>query len=534
MCQSSSSHPATIGAGPAGFRRIMPAVLLLVPVLAGAQPAREPYPGFDAYAAAAAKTWKVPGVAIAIVRNDSVIHARGYGVREVGRPDRVTERTIFAIGSASKAFTAAGLALLVDEGRIAWDDPAATHLPGLQLYDPYASRELTVRELLSHRSGLARGDMLWYGSEFDRDEIVRRTRFLAPSWSFRSQFGYQNLMYLAAGQLSARVAGITWDELIARRIFAPLGMTSSTTSIDALAGTREVATPHAEIDDTVRAIPWRDIDNIAPAGSINSTAMDMAQWVRLQLAKGKFGGTQLIGVQQMEQMHTPHTVVRLEGAWRQMAPGAHLMAYGMGWFLNDYGGRLVVHHGGNIDGMSALVAMMPEEQLGIVILTNMNGTALPHVLAHTLWDLHLRTPGAKDWSAEMRSVTAQQIARGREAERKLEAQRVANTRPSLGLEQYAGVYVDSLYGDVRVRADGGVLHIDRGPAFQGVLEHWHFDTFRARWAARNLGRSFVTFHLDTRGKPEALEMDMGGGAVEFGRRPEPEPDSTRAATGRQP
>src|SRR5688572_32515056 len=204
--------------------------------------------------------------------------------------------------------------------------------------------------------------MLWYGSEFDRDEIMRRTRFLAPSWSFRAQFGYQNLMYLAAGQLTARVANTTWDDFIERRIFAPLGMTQSNTTISALASLRDVATPHADIDDTVRVIPWRNIDNIAPAGSINSNVVDMAQWVRLQLAKGKYGGKQIISERQIEEMQTPHTVVRLEGAWKRINPGAHLLAYGLGWFLSDYEGRLVVQHGGNIDGMSALVAMLPEDR----------------------------------------------------------------------------------------------------------------------------------------------------------------------------
>src|SRR5919106_2199295 len=288
------------------------AFVLIAPASTSAQ-SREPYPGFDAYVETARKTWKVPGVAVAIVRNDSVILAKGYGVKDIAKPDRVTERTMFAIGSSSKAFTAAGIALLVDEKKVAWDDPAERHLSGFHLFDPYASRELTIRDILSHRSGLARGDMLWYGTELDRDEILRRTRFLEPSWSFRSQFGYQNLMYLAAGQLTARVANMSWDDFIERRLFQPLGMSESNTTIRELSSMRDVATPHTEIEDTVRVVPWRNIDNIAPAGSINSHVTDMAQWVRLQLAKGKYGGKQIISEKQMEEMHTPHTVVRLEG-----------------------------------------------------------------------------------------------------------------------------------------------------------------------------------------------------------------------------
>jgi hypothetical protein len=223
-------------------------------------------------------------------------------------------------------------------------------------------------------------------------------------------------------------------------------------------------------------------------------------------------------------------VVRLEGPWKRFNPGAHLLTYGLGWFLSDYQGRLVVQHGGNIDGMSALVAMLPEEKLGLVVLTNMSGSALPYVVMQKLWDLHLKTPKPRDWNAEMRKETDEQIARGREAQKKREAERVLNTKPSLPLEKYAGVYADSMYGEIRVRGDSGKLRIDRGPAFQG-LQHWHFDTFRARWAARSLGTSFVTFRLNAQGKVDELQMDLGGAPTNFKRRPEPAPAEVRAAGG---
>jgi CubicO group peptidase (beta-lactamase class C family) len=482
---------------------------------------REPFPGLDASVNAALKTWQVPGVSIAIVRNDSLIYAKGYGVGELGKAAPVDERTLFAIGSASKAFTSAAIAELVDEKKIGWDDLAATYLPGFQLYDPYATRELTIRDLLSHRSGLARGDLLWYGTDLDRSEILRRVRYLRPSWSFRSRFGYQNLMYLAAGEVAAHVDRKSWDDVIRDRILLPLGMTSSNTSIRPLASLRNVATPHALIDDTVRVIPWRNIDNIGPAGSINSNALDMAQWVRLQLGKGKFAGKQLISERQVDEMHTPTTLIRRDGPWKLMAPASHVLAYGMGWFLNDYSGRLVVHHGGNIDGMSSLVAMLPEEHFGFVILTNMNGSELPYVVAQRLYDLQLGTPQPKDWNAEYKKVMDKQQAESRAALKKREAERVSGTRPSLPPSGYAGVYVDSLYGEVVVRETGGKLQLTRGPAFQGDLERWHYDTFRLTWAARNLGRTFVTFRLGPSGKAEELAMDMGGAVTNFLRRPEP-------------
>jgi CubicO group peptidase (beta-lactamase class C family) len=500
-------------------RGVLATALLLIGAAPAAAQGREPYPGYDAYVTAALRTWKVPGLAIAIVRNDSVIYAKGYGVRELGKSNPVTARTIFAIGSASKAFTAAAVAMLVDDGKLRWDDAATRYLPNLQLYDPYATRELSIRDLLSHRSGLARGDLVWYGTEFDRDEILRRVRFLQPSWSFRAQFGYQNIMYLAAGQVVGRAANTTWDDVVKRRIFAPLGMESSVTSTRPLASMSDVATPHAEIDDTVRVVPWRNIDNIAPAGSINSNVLEMSQWVRLQLAKGKFRGTQLISSAQIEEMHAPHTIVRRDPIWKVLFPETNFFEYGLGWFLQDYRGKKVVQHGGNIDGMSALVTMIPSDNFGMVILTNMNGSALPSVLMYRTFDLHLKAQ-PRDWSTEMRKSFEALQAQGKETQKKLEAERVTGTKPSLALRDYAGAYVDSMYGETKVSEQGGKLLITRSPAFEGELEHWHFDTFRSKWRHNLLGKTFVSFRLGPTGKAEELAIDMGGAPVTFKRRPE--------------
>jgi CubicO group peptidase (beta-lactamase class C family) len=486
----------------------------------------EPYPGWDAYVTQALATWKVPGAAIAIVRHDSVIFARGYGVRQMGTTQQVDERTVFAIGSSSKAFTAAAVAMLVDEKKVALDARASLYTPTLQLADPYASRELTVRDLLSHRSGLARGELVWYGSGYDRDEIVRRVRFLQPTWSFRSQFGYQNIMYIAAGQIVAHVTGGTWDDFVHDRIFVPLGMTSSTTSIRQIAGRSDLASPHAEVEGQVKAIEWRNIDNAGPAGSINSTALDMAKWLRMQLARGSFEGKRLISERMVEEMRTPNTVIPIDTAARRLNPYTHLQAYGLGWFLQDYRGRLVVQHGGNVDGMTALVGMMPEEQVGIVILTNMNGTGMPTALMNRAFDLHLGvTP--EDWSGKSYARTQQQRSRALAAQQKLEASRVPNTKPSLPLEKYAGTYSDSLLGDIVVRDSAGTLVLAFGPNWHGTLEHWHFDTFRTRFGTPVLGPMFVQFRLGATGSVDEVQMDLAGPAT-FHRRPE-QSASARAA-----
>jgi CubicO group peptidase (beta-lactamase class C family) len=498
--------------------------ITLVATLAVAAPAvhaqtgREPYPGWDAYVTQALATWKVPGASIAIVRNDSVIYAKGYGVRQVGSSQPVDERTIFAIGSSSKAFTAAAVAMLADEKKLSLDGKASLYFPGFQLADPYASRELTVRDLLSHRSGLARGELVWYGSGYDRDEIVRRVRFLQPTWSFRSQFGYQNIMYITAGQIVARVGNTTWDDFVRDRIFTPLGMASSTTSIRQIAGQPNLASPHADVEGQIRSLEWRNIDNAGPAGSINSSAVDMARWVRLQLGRGSFAGKRLISERMVDEMHTPHTVIPIDTGARRHNPYTHLQAYGLGWFLQDYRGRFVVQHGGNIDGMTALVGMMPEEKMGIVILTNMNGTGMPTALMQRAFDHQLGvTP--EDWSAKSFARTEAARARAREAQRKAEAARVPNTKPSLPLAKYAGTYADSLLGEIVVRDSSGTLVLSFGPNWHGTLEHWHFDTFRTRFGTPVLGSIPVQFRLGPAGTVDEVMIDLAGPAT-FRRRPD--------------
>jgi CubicO group peptidase (beta-lactamase class C family) len=488
--------------------------------------------GFDDYVVRSMAAWRVPGVAVAVVRNDSVVLARGYGVRTLGRPDPVDARTLFAIGSSSKAFTATAVAMLVDQGLLKWDDPATRYLPGFQLYDPYATRELTVRDLLTHRSGLAASDLMLYDPHLTRDSVLRRVRYVKPTYSFRAHYGYQNLMYLAAGQITARLLGRSWDDVIRDRIFTPLGMTASNTSVTLLDRLPDVATPHDEIDDTVQAIPYFNLDVAGPAGAINSNVLDMAQWVRFQLAGGTVAGKPLLSAGAFEETHTPQTIVPLEGFWKQVAQDTHLLNYGMGWYLHEYHGRFIVQHGGNIDGMSALVALMPEERTGLVILTNLNGNDLTYALMYRVFDAYLKRP-AKDWSAILLKADRELRAQGKEELKKREAARVAGTSPSLALDRYVGTYHDSANGDAIVRKEQAGLVLQFG-TLVADLTHWHYDTFQAIWRQRRLGKSLVTFTLDSEGKTAELKAE---GLSDFTRTPEPADTTpgarlTRAELGR--
>jgi CubicO group peptidase (beta-lactamase class C family) len=506
---------------PKSISKLFLAALLLAVGLQVAY-AQDPLgPAFDEYVNKALKEWQVPGVAIAVVKDDKIVLAKGYGVRELGKPVPVDERTLFAIGSASKAFTGAALAMLIDEGKLKWEDPATKYLPGFQLFDPYSTRELTVSDLITHRSGLTRGDQLWYASAYDREEVLRRVRYLKPSWSLRARFGYQNIMYLAAGQVVPSITGKSWDDFLRERIFTPLDMKSTGTSIKELAKSNDVASPHGKIDDKVQPVAWRNIDNIGPAGSINSNVTDMAQWVRLHLGGGVYQGKRLLSTGAMKELHAPQTIIRIEGQNERLYPAAHFLNYGMGWFLSDYRGRKVVEHGGAIDGMRAAVGMMPEEKLGLVVLTNLNGTILPHALMFKIFDAFLGEP-SRDWSSEMLKATKGLEEQAKANEKKTDAERVKGTAPSLPLERYAGAYKSDMYGEVKVALENGKLVTHFGPNFIGDLEHWHFDTFRVTWRDRMQGKGFVNFRLNSRGKIDTLNIEN---ISDFTRAPDP-PETT--------
>jgi len=474
-------------------------VSIAVPGVATAQNVQ----AIDRYFTKALADWQAPGIAFAVVRNDSVVLTRGYGVRQLGKPDAVTPNTIFAVGSTTKAFTSATLGLLVDEGKINWDDRVTTYLPDFELFDPYVTRELTIRDLLTHRSGLVRGDRLWSNSGMSRAEVLRRVRFLEPTWSFRSQYGYQNIMYLAAGTVVDKVTGTVWDDFVKQRIFEPLGMHRSFTSVVPLAAQTDVASPHEKIGGVPTAVEWANIDNIGPAGSINSSVADMAQWIRLHLADGVYGGRRLIKAETIKEMHSPHMHTSRSATDERNFPETNLTAYGLAWSLRDYRGMKLVSHGGAIRGMRAQVALVPGKKLGVVVLTNVSESSLPSAMMYWLLDRY--TGGAdKDWSALYLADAKAAQQRSEDERRKVEAARVTGTSPSLAQAQYAGVYADSMYGEISVTEENGGLVARFGPHYTGDLQHWHFDTYAIVWRNPVFGPTRVTFQLDASGRVRSL------------------------------
>jgi CubicO group peptidase (beta-lactamase class C family) len=364
---------------------------------------------------------------------------------------------------------------------------------------------MTVRDLLSHRSGLSRGDLLWYASPFERDEVVHRVRDLEPVWSFRSRYGYQNIMFTTAGEIVEAVTDTTWDEFVTARIFEPLGMITSTTTIRDLEGRTNKAMPHGKIDGEVTPIPWRNFDNLGGAGSINSSVQDIAQWMLLQLGEGTYEGLQLLSDSVVKEMHTPQTIVRRSKDDEEMFPQTHFSAYGLGWRLMDYRGRYIVRHGGALDGMRTHVLLVPEEELGVVAITNVNDGRIPQAIVWHVVDQYVG-PQEKDWNEVYLEAAEKSRARADSARQKVERERVEGTSPSHPLEDYTGTYASELFGTAVVEEEDGALVINVGPYFVGDLEHWHFNRFRATWRDRYFGKDWVQFELNGSGEVASVAI----------------------------
>lgn len=482
--------------------------LLLLPALLHAQPT--PLDGLDAYVRSAMGDWEVPGIALAVVRGDSVLFARGYGVADLSTGAPVDENTLFAIASTSKAFTVAALGMLADADELDWDDPVTRHLPGFRLGDPWVTAHLTVRDLLTHRAGVAREDNLWIAAPFDRGEILRRARHLDQVAEFRARYGYNNIMFIAAGEVVGAVSGMPWEEFVARRIFGPLGMERSTARADEVETRGNVAASHTRVEGQVRAVPRRDYDNIGGAGAVFSSAGDMARWLRLHLGGGVFEGRRLLEAATLEEMYTPHNPLRSDSVARRMFPDTKFRAYGLGWNVQDYHGRRLVHHSGSINYTRTHVAFMPEEGIGFVAMANLSSSNLQLALMYRVMDALLGVEPT-DWNAEYLELARRGNERSERSRRELAEARLPETQPSMPLDRYAGTYENDLYGTVRLALEGGKLVLDYAPQYVADLEHWHHDVFRAVWRRPGAGTSFVSFSLDERARITALDLEDFGG-----------------------
>ncbi len=467
----------------------------------------------DAYFAQALQQWRVPGMAIAIIKDGEIVLSKGYGLRDIEQGGAVDEHTLFAIASNSKAFTTAALAMLVDEGKINWDDRVTDYLPYFQLRDPYVTHEMRVRDLLCHRSGLGTfsGDLLWYGTGYSAEEVIRRARHLAPASSFRSKYGYSNLMFITAGEIIPVVTGQTWQQFVQTRIFNRLGMARTVTSVASLEGMANVATPHREAEGGVVALSWVNWDNMAAAGGIISSVHDMSKWLQLQLNRGKLNDeASVFSEGASHTMWSAHTVQTVSRKSQARFPSTHFRAYGLGWALMDYLGHKVVQHGGGYDGMFSRVALAPEANLGIVVLTN-GMTSLQTALVYKILDAYLDGE-ERDWSNEFYKLAQENKQKKSEQRAETGAKRAADTTPALALSAYTGTYGGEMYGDATVSLQDGklVLQLLPNPDLIGDLSHWHYDTFVVTWRKQFawFDDGKVQFMLNQDGEVTEMKIDV--------------------------
>jgi CubicO group peptidase (beta-lactamase class C family) len=478
-----------------------------------AQGPAAPPADLDSYVAASMRTFEVPGMAVAIVKDGKIMVSKGYGIRKLGDPAPVDEFTMFGIGSNTKAFTTAALATLIDAGKLSWDDPVYQRLPGFVMYDPYVSHEMTIRDLLTHRSGmgLGEGDLLfWPHSTYTREEVIYKLRFMKPASSFRSHYAYDNLLYMTAGQIIPAVTGTSWDDYIRQHIFAPLGMNHSNVSNTEFKNGDDYASPHERVDGKLQVIPFEALDNAGPAGAINSCAADMARWVQLQLNRGKFADRdgRLFTEQRSNEMWTPQTILPIgQYAPPLMGLKPKFADYALGWGLRDYHGRKLAGHTGGVAGFVSRVMLVPEENLGVVVLTNSEESgAFDSILYHIL-DHYFGLPPT-DWIAAYKYVKDTDEKDAAEMMKKAEGARDAASMPSLPLEKYAGVYNDAWYGPITIRFENGglIMSFDHTPSMIGDLKLWQHDTFKAHWRVRTIEDAFVTFALNPDGTIDSARM----------------------------
>ncbi len=475
------------------------------------QPAA-PTSDLDAYVQKIMLDWKVPGLAVAVVKDGKMVLARGYGVRELGKPGKVDADTLFTIASNTKAFTAAALGTLVAKHNLRLDDPVTQYLKGFELNDPWVTHALTVRDLLTHRSGYCDPIFMWFTTGFSREQIIQHLRYDKPSYDFRAHFCYNNAMYLVASQLIPAITGQSWEDYLHSQFFLPLDMQHTDTSVAAINAALDAAAPHAEVDNKVMVIHRYNTDAMAPVGGINSSVNDMSHWLLMLLNNGSYAGKTVLDPKIIADMETPQMLIPVDsgiGTWlHAMNPESLFYSYGLGFVVEDYAGHKLVMHDGDIDGMASALGMLPDLHLGVVVLTNMDHDDARNVLLFHILDEYLGR-ASRDTNAALLALAQSQENADKAEQAKLTASQLAGAAP-LPLEQYTGIYSNPLDGDVRISLENGQLVMRLGnPEFTGDLVHWNHNTFRVKLHYRFYDEAFeqyLTFDLDATGKPMELRF----------------------------
>jgi CubicO group peptidase (beta-lactamase class C family) len=461
---------------------------------------------FDAYVQKAVKDWNIPGLAIMVVKNNEVVFKKTYGVKSLETNTPVTNETYFACASTTKAMTATAMGILVDQGKVSWDDPVIKYLPNFRLYEPYVTTQMRVRDLFLHNSGVGNTDYLWGMNILSGDEVIDRMQLVKPSYSFRSSFIYQNIFYHIAGKVIEKVSGETWADFVTAHIFKPLGMNRTVPLLSRIQDDN-ISQAHFTIDGKVKRITRDTADRVGAAGSVYSTIDDISLWVKCMIDSSKYAGGRLVSPATWKTLLKPQTFVTEDGFY----PTAQLTkpnftTYALGWFQQDYKGQKLNFHTGSLAGEIAIHGQMPALKTGVYVFANLDHAEARHALMFKAMDM-FAVGGDTDWSTEFLKLYGDIKEKAKNAEKEQEAQRVLNTKPSLALDAYVGLYEDPLYGAINIANNNGVLQASNIKLGTGNLSHFNFDTFMIEWDQKWQGKTGVQFILNNVGKVSKVDFD---------------------------
>ncbi|MFA6467432.1 MAG: serine hydrolase [Bacteroidota bacterium] len=476
---------------------------------------------FDAYVEKVLATFNVPGVSVTIVKDGKAVLMKGYGVKTIGTKDKVDSKTNFSIASNTKAFVGTSIGILVEEGKLKWNDRVVDHLPWFQLSDPYVTKEMRIIDLLVHRSGLGlgAGDLLiWPTNTYNQKDVVKRFKNIPLATSFRSTYAYDNILYLVAGELIEAVSGMPWEQFVKTRIYDKLGMGNSTLTFADAVKKGNVATPHAEVHGTVRPVAASDSTKTNPAATVNTNAEDIAQWMICQIDSGKLSdGSKLFTAKTAQYLWSVQTPLPVEKVAKELSPiQPNFAGYGAGFFLRDYRGKKLVWHTGGLSGMVSLVAMIPELRVGVAVFTNQEMSGAFYSIGWRVLDHYLGTH--YDWINAYKAMKERADSISKSADTKTMAKRDSMSQPSLSLKNYEGKYNDAWYGDIDIETKNGklFLQLKATPALGGFLEHYQYNTFIVRWSDPEMrADAFITFSLNPDGSIEHAKMKAVSPSTDF-------------------
>lgn len=461
---------------------------------------------FDAYVQKAIKDWEIPGLAIVVVKNNRVVLKNTYGTIELGTSTQVNSETLFACASTTKAMTAAAMGILVDQGKVKWDDLVIKYLPGFRLYDPYVTTQLRVRDLFLHNSGVGNTDFLWTFNSLTGDETVEKMQLVPPSYSFRAGFIYQNIFYHIAGKVIEKVSGIPWAEFVTKNIFKPLGMNRTKAQL-AWVTDNNISKPHSKVEGKIQVIERDTVDTDGAAGSVYSTIDEISIWLKCMLDSSKYEGGRLVRPATWVELLKPQTfVTESEFYPTQQITKPNFTTYALGWFQQDYKGKKLNFHTGSLSGEIAIHGQMPSEKTGVYIFANLDHAEARHALMLKAFD-HFTLGGDTDWSKEFLDLYSGIKKKSEELTKQQEAKRILNTKPSMDLTGYVGTYSDPLYGTVTISIQNNLLQLSNIKAGTATLTHWNYDSFLLNWDKKWRGKGAVNFHINVEGKVDNLKLD---------------------------